>query len=453
MRYQMLVALAWAVAIAGPAIPQQPQPPAARTEFKFAKVLTQDELDKQLNENIEIMCRLLDRAVRRVTGDTASGYEPLSNMVDKTWQITNGANYIRYSTDEHSGYLLKMPETGYLVQFAGLSPLLASFQKQRIEGSYLKGYGVVFSVTLPITRLTEVVKRAQKPDVQPSNDWERLRRELHGEKAERAEQAPKPEPESLADAIMKVLAENGQHFSNLAENEQLVVAITLRSARDGKLISLSLDNTARLWSAVSRSNHSQDPSWVEGVYQAPKGGKGEIGTALVPPRTSTDSATALADQLPDEARNRLLLGELLMKQHQSKEAAAQFQRALSALQEMEKQTTTAEKEARQYLAELMLLSRLAESRMSDDDEQKAQKALGDLSNYLKKLETKVQALHDKAGQARDEAKASKHTLVRLPAKLILAVTKGNCQNAATGKMSLEDFKKAVSVTYRSWGEE
>jgi hypothetical protein len=91
--------------------------------------------------------------------------------------------------------------------------------------------------------------------------------------------------------------------------------------------------------------------------------------------------------------------------------------------------------------------------MSGDDEQKAQKALQDLGNYLKKLEAKAQALRDKAGQARKEAKVSKPTSLKLPAKLILAVTKRDCEKAGAGKMSLEEFKKAVSITYRSWGEE
>jgi tetratricopeptide (TPR) repeat protein len=469
MRYQMIIAFVWTVTLAGEALSRQQQPATAPSDLstqlrtpatvpsdlstQLRTPATNEELDKQLNENIEIMCRLLDRAVRKVTGDTARGVEPLSILAGHTWRNAEGNHQITFGTEEHTGYLFKSPQGGYAVQFAGLSPLLASFQKQRIEGTYLKGYGVVFSVTLPITRLLEVSKQPQKLSVEASSDWERLRRELHGEKVGKTEEAVKREPPSLADEILKVLAENGQHFANLAENDQLAVAITLRSSRAGKSNAMSSDEIAKSIYLDEIRTHPQVGMALGGALEGDKW-FGVKAAEATPPPTSSDSQKALVEQLPGEVRNLLLLGDLEMKQNRSRDAAAHFQQALSLfqipLQEAEKEGANTETQARQSLAELMLLARLAESRMADGDAQKAQKALQELAKYLKKLEAKAQTLREKAGQVRKEAGTEKHASVRLPAKLILAVPK---RLLDTGRVNLEEFKKHVSVTYRSWGEE
>src|SRR5262249_44478625 len=102
--------------------------------------------------------------------------------------------------------------------------------EELIEGTYLRGHGVVYSVSLPV-HFAEVMHRPAQPARNPLSDGERVRGELRGDKVEAAEPPPPRHQETVANSLLKILAENGHHFTQLPENEQLTVAITLRQSQ------------------------------------------------------------------------------------------------------------------------------------------------------------------------------------------------------------------------------
>src|SRR5262249_47680706 len=67
-----------------------------------------------------------------------------------------------------------------------------------------------------------------KPGPKPLSQWERMRRELRGEKVDSPEDKSQRENANLADTVLRVLAENGRHFSSLPGNEVITVSMTLR---------------------------------------------------------------------------------------------------------------------------------------------------------------------------------------------------------------------------------
>jgi hypothetical protein len=107
-------------------------------------------------------------------------------------------------------------------------PSLVELPPPAIEGVYLKGYGVVFTLTLPPQPLV-TGQKTEKPAPKPVSEWDRIRRQLHGEKTQTsgggaaASQTPR-----LDETILKVLADNGRHFTQLADNEKLTVVVTFR---------------------------------------------------------------------------------------------------------------------------------------------------------------------------------------------------------------------------------
>src|SRR5262249_3929814 len=82
-------------------------------------------------------------------------------------------------------------------------------------------------VSLPM-HFHEPIKSSAKPASKPLTQWERTRLEMRGEKMDRPEKGQEPPRETLTDKLLKVLAENGQHFQQLPNNEHITVAVTLR---------------------------------------------------------------------------------------------------------------------------------------------------------------------------------------------------------------------------------
>ena len=100
-----------------------------------------------------------------------------------------------------------------------------------VEGYYLKGLGVTYSVSLAVLSQPKV-KAPARPAHKPISQWERLRKELRGEKVGAEDGVPERREETVVDTLLKLLAENGHNFSQLPENEQLTVAVTLRSGEN-----------------------------------------------------------------------------------------------------------------------------------------------------------------------------------------------------------------------------
>src|ERR1051326_7649644 len=102
----------------------------------------------------------------------------------------------------------------------------------RCEGVYLKGQGVVFTMTLPPTD-GNVTGVAPAPDKKPTTDWDRMRKQVRGEKPAEDGKNPAPPQRSLSEIILHVLADNGSHFGDLGDSESITVVVTFRQAQRG----------------------------------------------------------------------------------------------------------------------------------------------------------------------------------------------------------------------------
>src|SRR5262249_4508477 len=124
------------------------------------------------------------------------------------------------------------PQTGlhYLGgQFGGVAP---SVPRSEAEGVYLKGQGVVFTITLaPSAHDPRLAP--EKPAPKAASDWDRTRSEVRGEKVPPPNTTTETKSASVADTILKLLADNGHHFSQLGAEESLIVVATFRGGVAG----------------------------------------------------------------------------------------------------------------------------------------------------------------------------------------------------------------------------
>src|SRR5262249_17404522 len=104
------------------------------------------------------------------------------------------------------------------------------------EGTYLKGQGVVFTLTLP-PPARDPRPEAPKPAARPPSEAERIRREVRQDKEPEAQADAKKEP-ALAAVVLRALADNGKHFTQLGENESVTVVITFRPEAVGPGVAL-----------------------------------------------------------------------------------------------------------------------------------------------------------------------------------------------------------------------
>lgn len=298
------------------------------------------------------------------------------------------------------------------------------------EGNYLKGYGVVYSVTLPIPP-SEPRAESPKPAAQPLSQWERTRKELRGEKVETVVKNQDKKTESLTDALLKILAENGRHFSQLAESENVTVAVTFRGNQACTLC------------------HA--PQGAQPL--APSGGKGKTpSTGTNQPAGPADPAAKGNNKLPNvnqpassdkvsfneefkaytqavtkqEGQSYSLLGDLHLKQGKAAEAITAFETAL-------KQSTDPKEKAQLY-------TKIAQAFLLLDKKEQAVKALQQSTDLT------VQALRGRRSDSQVAAAPS----MTLPAKLVLSVPKKLLDQVGAGKISFEDFKKLVSQSYSSF---
>src|SRR5262249_13578352 len=111
--------------------------------------------------------------------------------------------------------------------------LVSALRYPAAEGVYLKGHGVVFTLTLPPQKDLKPTDSA--PAEKTLTEWERVRKELRGEKVEGAGGDKKPKEPTIADIVIKLLADNGTHFSQLAPDETVTVVVTFRQPESGAL--------------------------------------------------------------------------------------------------------------------------------------------------------------------------------------------------------------------------
>jgi tetratricopeptide (TPR) repeat protein len=247
----------------------------------------------------------------------------------------------------------------------------------QLEGVYLKGQGVVYTVTLPTLNRSAMVET-----VRPVSEWESVRREFHKEK----ETPKKPDGVGLREVLLKVLAENGSHFSRLGENESLTLVVTVHEESKSRPSGKSGGQSAKPGSNVSNTF------------------------------TLTDSASGSS-----KAHDLEVLGDLHLKQGRYEDAIAAFQKAVESASGSKQKATLHRKLAQAYL-------------MQGQDE-KARFQIDRAIAFLK--------------EAQDEknkpAPAAKPETNSLPVKMIISVPKKLLDQAGEGKMPFEESCRGASV--------
>jgi tetratricopeptide (TPR) repeat protein len=200
-----IVVLSPALLCAQPAPGNSGSPIVARLTFP------KGDDDHKMYEDVEIFRRILDRKLHPLYPRT--NHPNGGGSMNNWFAIPQGGGMMGMQGGMGMQGTLLLAQPNFAVWQEVVSPTL--------EGVYLKGQGVVYTATL-----SSLQTSAKAETTRPLSEWESVRRKLHNER----EEAKKPEankPSALSEVLLKVLAENGHHFSQLGENESLTLVITV----------------------------------------------------------------------------------------------------------------------------------------------------------------------------------------------------------------------------------
>jgi hypothetical protein len=377
-------------------------------------------------EEIEIFRRILDRALQNnlVKFHVPKSIEAVAFSPDGKLLASSTADMVRF-WDATSDKLLS-DITGIRDHVHG------TLQLHGPEGFCLQNFGVVYSVTLPWDHQSPFGESA-KTEAKALSEWDRVRKELRGEKVE-AEKKTSPATPSLTDTILKVMAENGGKFSQLRDNEQLTVVVTLRSGH-------TCNNCHAATSSVSPNLHGSADEKLLLLFDV---GKDEpvrdtAEKALIETGTQRVKKEFEIGRVGVEATNFANLGDQRLKQGREKEAIDSYEKAIETLRQIAQAKRHAGASTKDLQGERDLISDLFTKQA------RAYLALGEADkayNLLQKI-------------ARDNTRAQGKKIipdetpprVSLPGKLTISAPKQMLQQVGSGKMTFEDFKKGTRVEY------
>ena len=309
-----------------------------------------------MDEDIEVFRRLLNRGLTagREFRMWAGNCPTMAHAGEPLYYFARGYNETNFF----------LTTTGKSVSKSGekhASPTVA-------EGVYLPGRGVVFTATLPTPPENPLAPSA-KPDDKPMSDWERERQELRGEKAEKPTMA-EVKPPSLSETILQLLADNGKHFTKVAPDEQVTVAVVFRPG----MLTASQECVA-CHQATGQGKGVTSPNTYTGSTKLTDT-TGRTLTLSGGTLTTTfdSSAVASTSTNPDKTefgaafRNELALADLHLKQGKPRDAAMAYQRLIEKCQDilslLRESTPEKTKSARLYwvMMGMELRNKLAQGR-------------------------------------------------------------------------------------------
>jgi tetratricopeptide (TPR) repeat protein len=300
------------------------------------------------------------------------------------------------------------------------------------DGVYLKGYGVVFNTGVPAPSNHPV--RKQEPGAAESTPWEKTRRELRGEPVTADAKPAETHKKPLSEVVLALLAENGHHFKQLAPDERITVALTLRTSQE----CMKCHSTTPVAGMFTEKTHA-------GQLRHVLGKEPRLATfyrqtiPMAGPEREWDPV-AEANRKPLALRpledNDVLLGDLQYKQGRYQEAEQAYTRALQKLQDKK----DPEGQLRRFVLLAEVCTKLAQCALARGDSQKATTMIEAAKKF------------SEAALKRSE-EPDKGKRPHLPAQLVISATKTQLDQVASRKMSLEEFSKAASVEYRTFDAE
>jgi hypothetical protein len=487
--------LAWTQQPSGPG-------PASSGGASLAQRAATPAPSTKLYEDIEIMRRMLERELRGIYG--IASFTQGAALIDYDGDgrldlfIANGTNpAIRsYFTGVGDG------------KFVDVSNMANTFLGQRLhdphgdphrgvhlpmaEGVYLPGHGVVYTMTLPPP--SEPTKsETPKPAKKPLSDWERTRKELRGEKIE-ADPPAEQQPPSVSGTILKLLADNGHHFSQLKEQDNITVAITFRQKwsqwntqcmschaspwgeASGKGANIGMDAAGFIGagSGTAPSGGSGAASAASGAgsgglsgggkggsapgYPGGDGGPAGLGAGAGGGAAGYPAAPTIGSGAGSNAagrgdywtqiEDRVLLGDLHVKQGRHKEALEAYTKASETLEHYMNNTWHWDKD--QVKAARELYGKLIQTNLAAGDNEAAKKVM-DKIDKIPAPKTPFPQVAQGGGGGGGPAKPPAVPHAVLPSKMIVSASKQLLDQVGSGKLSIEDFKKAASVQYLTFG--
>ena len=393
----------------------------------------------QRAEDIEVMRRILNRALNlprygsHVVQNPYANQDFLMGQPIHQWDSWNNTRqnqpYITYPT-------IPSPYIG-INTWPNILTTVATVQFPAAEGVYLKNQGVVFTLVLPPQAHTKAASTA--PADKPLSEWERVRKEVRGEKMDKAEAKPAQEP-TVNDLILKVLADNGRHLTQLGPDETVTVVVTFRNAEPAKgtdavgapfinylnllpdPLSAHLIDLTRLADINSKSDMLLRPGELVNPWTIP--GQSYLRPAEAEPKKEQPREVSAS------AKDNILLGDLQHKQGKYKEAVEAYKNALKNLDPDKDQETYRQ-----------VSIKLAQVLLSQGEAEEAKKLL---EKALEKKAPKEVAKPPEQPQP---------VATPLPAKLIISAPKKLLDQVGEGKITLEEFKKQATVDYQNFAPE
>lgn len=391
------------------------------------------EARTKLYEDVEILRRLMSQKLEGLYGARWSvpTHENSNLLIDMghTPNVSSAANQWLSRTNVFTKPTSKLfrYDQGNRLNGRSLHYVLSTAWPE-IEGTYLKGHGVVYHMTLP-PPAAPPKQEGEKPAPKPVSDWERVRKQVRGEKEQPTPAAPEAKPPSLSENILKVLYENGHHLP-LAADESVTVAVTFREQPRATA------NAAIDWAAPVLTNVA---SFVD--YDAD--GMGDLILMVGQPNTAENPNAAPNDNKPandpqfanaTSPHDHVLLGDLCLKQDKVNDAVTAYESALRLLAKGAPTNGTASK-AEVYKKLLQALA-----------------AKGDMPALRKATEEYEAAVQEHKAAAAGQKAEKTPKPEPLPGKMIITVSKKLLEQTRATNGSFEDFRKAASVEYLSFAK-
>jgi hypothetical protein len=449
--FRAVLSITFCFLIAGPML--------AQTE-EIQRQVDEKLLQLRLYEDVEIMRRLLNRSLLDAYGFTAT------MRGDNIWSIDVGVpDDPRGAALRHRALLLDLIHP---VHQPGLpsSDRVPAHHFSEAEGTYLKGHGVIYSMTLPVP-MHDPRPESAAPAAKPLSDWERLRRELRGEKVEAGGSPRTPSDPRVADVVLKLLAQNGRHFAHLPENEQLTVAVTFRGqscvachgtlgGRAGGGMSPFGPGGAGAGGTIGGLGSPDFPgtpapgsAGIPGTA-APPGGPAAIGGSADSTAKQKDSTNPVLLQLRAQVDDHVLLGDLHSKQGRYRDALDAYEKAVEVHAEALKKAPYFSNVSSQYWLRLHMTSAELHSKLTQGyvalgEKEKALSAFQRFAEATAEVGRLSDPTKRAAGTSKQKNAASRS--MPLPSKLIISAPKKLLDLVAKGTMSFDEFKKQATVEY------